>query len=858
MLQFFSNDRKQKPSKSSRRPLQIQSLEDRKLLAANIAGATWRDTGEYLLGSVAVTTILFESVGNQQTQNWTTEEIDQTIDKVVAGVTWWSDLLDSLNTVHELEFVFDHTFAETPFETIHEPIDLPSHSTSGGGQQGHELYLGDFLTAQNISNALSLEDAMWEFNHSQREKLGTDWSFTILIADASDDPDGLFADTPGGFPAAFALPGGLYMVVPSGRSASTIAHELGHIFWAFDEYTGGESYYARRGYYDTQNTNATDDNPDRSQQQDSIMRGGVPLNNAFHQLTSAPSSLALVGWQDSDNDGIFDVLDVPLDLTGIGHYDGVTGQYRFQGSAQAVPLFNTNSYGESPSVEGTNSDITLNKVDAIEYRIDQGAWQTALTPNQQFVDFDISIPINGSFTSIEWRAIDQTVGVTSAVVDGSMTEPAISDASFSGYAYLDANGNGSQDENEMGLAGTTVEIRDAIGNELFGGEVRAEDFQGTLPDFDGVTLTVEAPVTEFGPFLREDLKSLNSVGAGNRHVFHAQEFTPDGTQGIDGRTRDRWEKRQFVATFDQTVGEVSLDVIGLNSASYGRIEAYDESGNLVARVTCELAQGEVETMTIQDPAGSIKTIKAFGLKHSRTGIAISRIQYGFTSTTVTDESGAWRLPNLPDGNYVVELTTDRVIHQFDAATFSITVNGSATSSLGAKRVDSPRYNSAIPHDANQDGNVTSLDALVIINDIARNTIRFLTHDETEGFDVDVNNDGFVSALDALLVINQLGRSSAIEGESIQADQASQTDAVFSELGNEDPSPSDSQVIKSSQMVFSGPVHDLFGVFGSEDPNAKPTVIDLSNEGIDRQLGGEQDVSSAFEAELSEPLAQSEI
>ena len=42
-----------------------------------------------------------------QTQDWTSEEIDAVLAKVTEGVGWWSDLLDTLDTVHELDFVID-------------------------------------------------------------------------------------------------------------------------------------------------------------------------------------------------------------------------------------------------------------------------------------------------------------------------------------------------------------------------------------------------------------------------------------------------------------------------------------------------------------------------------------------------------------------------------------------------------------------------------------------------------------------------------------------------------------------------------------------------------------------------------
>ena len=98
---------------------------------------------------------------------------------------WWSDLLDTLDTVHELDFVIDDTSARNPYSTPYEPIDRPSTDLT--------LYAAGFLLEQGQGNATSLEEAVYGFNHLQREKLDTDWSFTIFVVDSSDDPDGLFA-----------------------------------------------------------------------------------------------------------------------------------------------------------------------------------------------------------------------------------------------------------------------------------------------------------------------------------------------------------------------------------------------------------------------------------------------------------------------------------------------------------------------------------------------------------------------------------------------------------------------------------------------------------------------------------------
>lgn len=823
--------RRKAPAATARRA-GLQTLESRRLLAATPLGATWKDTGEYLLGTVAVTTVLLESNGavDPESQNWDTAEIQPMIDEVVEGVTWWSDLLAKQNSRHTLDFVFDHSFAEQPFETSYEPIDRPS-----GDQQ---KYVGEFLAAQGFAGESSIENAMWRFNHAQRERLGANWSFTIFVVDASDDPDGQFPA--GGFPAAFALPGGLHMVVPSERQASTVAHELGHIFWAFDEYSGGASYDANRGYYDSQNLNAWegrgDVNPPPPLQQDSIMRGGIPLKNAYDDVTSAAATLELVGWRDSDGDGVFDVLDVPLDLDAVGYFDAATSEYHLVGTAAAVALHNRNSYGEHPSVIGSNADITLNRISEIQYRLDNGPWQTALTPDQQRVDFEITVSIEQSFTDIQWRAIDAKTQITSANLEGSSTVPAVPESSHRGFAFIDSDGDGDRDLGEVPLSNTTITIEHADGSPLLRGSVDAADFDGALPELDGVTLTVEAPASVIGPLLDSRLRSLVSQAAGGQRVFHAQELENGGA--TLGATRDRWAKREFVAEFDSPVGEVRLDVIGLDEMTYGRLEAYDSSGRLLSRTTELIAQGQLVSLVVTDATASIASVRAFGIVHSDTGIAISRLEYGFTDTATTDHTGAWQVPNLPDGDYIARITPARVIHAFDQPSLDLQIRQGTSSivAAAATRVDSPRHNSALPHDANQDGNVTAADALVIINDLARHSARILAADETSGFDVDVNNDGAATALDALLVINHLGRvSPPVEAESPALSPAVALDSALSDRAL--PADNVDSAIVSVDSTFEMAGED--GKIGSLERTTPTTgqLIDLSRWGVSAGRGG---------------------
>lgn len=760
MLRRIRSARRRRRETRSRK-VQLQKLEPRNLLAANL-GVTPFDTGEFMLGTVAVTPVLFESNGaiDPQTQNWTPEEIDEVLAKVDEGVHWWSDTLDTLDTVHTLDFVIDDTYAVDPVETAYEPIDRASSEFN--------RYVGDWVTSLGYGDSNSIEEAVQRFNHAQRERLQTDWAFTIFVVDSSDDPDGLFAS--GGFAAAFAFAGGLFIVTPSTRPASTIAHEMGHIFWARDEYSGGGSWTDTRGYYNAQNLNAFDNPTPGFDQQISIMRGGVPLNAAYEAHVSPESTFAMVGWRDSDGDGVFDLADVPLEMDAIGYFDPESSLYHFAGTASAVPMINQNS-------AGMQSDITFNRVSELQYRLDDGPWIVAARPDQQQAEFDLVLSLDQAFSTIQWRARDASTGVTSEIIDGTTTLPALTSAGVRGIAFLDENSDGLPNASEQALSGVEVVLRNTDRSELFGGEVDAANFpDGALPEsLTGVSVAAEG--FEIDP----SVGSFESADAGDERVFHAFEKQRN-------RWIDRWsEKAAFEASFDQAVGEVRLDAIGLGDLSYARLEAFDEAGNMLARATSEqLGNGQSVTLTVSDPEGRIRSIRAMG--HADTAVALRHLRFGFQTTLTTSATGTLQLPNLPDGEYVVDLVPERLIHQFNESSVNVVVNAGTSEFViaPAQRVNSPRFNELLAEDANRNGSVTSADALVIINDLDRNQPRVLQAWETDGFSIDVNNDGAVSAIDALLVINAISRAESENGGSGEAESAFSAGPSSTDAGPDQP------------------------------------------------------------------------
>lgn len=733
-------------------------------MAAAPLGALPYDTGEFLLGRVAVTPVLLESNGqiDPSTEDWTTAEINQVLDNVRTGMQWWVDTLEGVSAVHSLEFIIDDSFATTPLETPYEPITRQSNA--------YPQYVGQFLIDQGYDGlSLTLDDAIREFNNSQREKLDTDWAFTIFVVDSSADADGMF-DPTGDFRQAFAFAGGLFFITPSTRPASTYTHETGHMFWARDEYPNSGSYYDQRGYYNTQNTNAIDDAPAGFQQQTSIMSSGLVLQQAYNENISAPSTLAQVGWQDSDGDGIFDVLDVPLELNLATAYDAERQLLQLRGSATAVPLANRNS-------SGLQNDITLNEVSRIEYRINGGAWVTALSPRSQSVDIsfelDLSSQLGGAtVNSIDLRAIDAELGITSNIVQVVPNRPSSGAANgLDGFAFVDDNQDSLWNGGEALLPGVSLSLVNAEG--LYQGRVEPDE---------------TADLVYLNPFQGLQIRAVGNQVDGRVGSFSGTPSTGDYNfhyASLFGSWGDSWSriKQELSIQLEESTSHVSIVAIGKDVDSVARLEGYDADGVLVTRTTSDpLAIGESVTLQLFDPESRIRSIRAFGT--AGTSVSLDDFRYGPQISATSSILGSFGITGLPDGTYTFEVQSPS--SQYVVAEEEITVQVvdgiSAPVTVVTTRSTSPWTNPNNPLDVNNRDGVQPLDALIIINELNRSSPRPLTDEDSTPPYLDVNGDRSVTPIDALRIINYLNRGGTGEGEQ-QGGQSGRLADFFSG-GNE--------------------------------------------------------------------------
>ncbi len=750
----MSGNKKQKKF----RKLAVESLESRRVMATLPYGAEGDDTGEFMLGRIAVTPVFLESDGtiDANTENWTPGHINQVLNNIQTGLNWWTQLLATKSSVHTLDWVIDTTYTTKLTPTPYEPISRTSNSYS--------LWVSKFLSDVGFAGSSILEDNIRAFNNSQREKLDTDWSFTIFVVNSQSDGDGSFA--PGGsFSRAFAFAGGLFEVVPSTRPASTYAHETGHMFWARDEYTGGGNYYQKRGYYNAQNTNAFDLNPAPNFQQElSIMSAGSTLQTSFDTLVTADATLAQLGWKDSDRDGIFDVLDVPLLLEGTGRLNAATNTYRFVGRSSVQTLPNRNS-------SGAQHDITLNKIGRIEYRINNGAWTTFSLPNQYTVNLDLNIPLGNSTTGhIEIRAIDPRIGITSNIFSGELgaAPDTTTKQGIQGFVWNDANRNNTWEADETGLAGMSVTIVNGSNQPVvFQTIVEPDNFQTGI--YNNTVLGVRLDT------IGEDTTGSVGVFEDPNASTGVKIFKPYSLAAGNYVDAFRGNSQQLRARFDNPTSYVSIDAIAIADGTNIRLDAFAADGTLIKRFEQKgLINGQKITMQIGTDTAQIASVIARGFNNSY--LKLDNLRFGPKNTSKTASDGSYSLPYLPAGPYNLLVQPSDLGYSFTSPSTGLQSVVLASSGVlshidfGLKREASPWQNQLLNEDVDNLGSVNPLDVLLLINEINRNGSRALDGSGTTSPPYfDVNGDRSVGPLDVLQVINYINRMSSVgggEGEAI--------------------------------------------------------------------------------------------
>lgn len=495
-------------------------------------------------------------------------------------------------------------------------------------------------------------------------------------------------------------------------------------------------------------------------------------------------TMAMIGWQDTDLDGIMDVLDVPFTLTGTGSYDAVGGVYSFHGATHVNTLPNQNP-------AGTQDDVTINQIGEVQYQVNNGPWIQAVPPYplrtySASVDFDVKIPAG---STIRVRSISNQNGLTSNVFTGSTDTPTNDIlAGLEGAIYLDQNGNARWDSGEPLKAGVGLTLTDQNNQPLaISHAIEPDDYAA-----DWVLNSVDSTATLSAVGLNKgtgDVAARTYFGVPSAgKVFTATDYPNDSLPTWD-------DQRQMRVDFSSPVSAVRIRAYGDSTTpSYARLDAYNSSGQVIARYTSgQVTNSTFETMVVSRAAGDIKYVIAYGWTH--TEVVLDSLSWGPPISITSDSQGAFSLSYLPDGTYNVHVTAGTGYHATNpsSGTATIVVSGGITSSnmnFGVTSDVTPtykfhNYDSRYNVNPKDDNQITALDALLIINFINAHpgtdgTIPLSLDPNTIGY-IDVVADGICAANDALAIINYINAHPEREAEAEQPAAATISSADLAQL-----------------------------------------------------------------------------
>lgn len=350
-------------------------------------GAGFYDTSEYLMGKVAVAIVFPQSNGSLQAKteinNWTEAKKAAVVGGVQEAMGWWAER----NSAANLSFVY----VTTTVPTGYEPINCNAMGTSSPAtppcNNGEEDWIKDVMGRMGYSEN-DYGARVYHYNNDVRAANHTDWAFTIFVVDSDKDLDGEFPDNY----FAYAYLGGPFAVTTYdndsygiGYYAPVIAHEMGHIFYAQDEYAAsGCTPASYTGYLNIANSNCENGG---SSNAGCIMRGDI---GPYYTPAVCDYTRNMLGWRDGNSNGVPDIADLPptTALSPFAPDPTTNATPAYYGMAHSTSAYaNDNPYTDDTShyyYTSARNNISVNRIASVEYKVDGGAWLAAAARDGAF------------------------------------------------------------------------------------------------------------------------------------------------------------------------------------------------------------------------------------------------------------------------------------------------------------------------------------------------------------------------------------------------------------------------------------------------------------------------------------------
>lgn len=278
-----------------------------------------QQTSVFMVGSVSVDVVFVESVGDAQ--NWTAAEISKVKAEVVSAFDWWTvaataPLPSGGDQNPQAQLTWNVNY-HSPLEgTTAEraKVKIPQEPIQGSIQSAYQGWIPNL--AATFTGMPASDAAVRAWAHNTRTDGETDWGFVLFVVDSSDDADHRFDGDGKVAGAALAGPWAVVTYDAGDLGVSSleviIAKMTGHVFGAGDEtYTpemepGGCRNDERYGYFRIAHDNCEYDNPFSDT---SLMRSGTEMVGAYREHMLSESARQQVGWLNSDDDDLYDVMD---------------------------------------------------------------------------------------------------------------------------------------------------------------------------------------------------------------------------------------------------------------------------------------------------------------------------------------------------------------------------------------------------------------------------------------------------------------------------------------------------------------------------------------------------------------------
>jgi hypothetical protein len=318
--------------------------------------------------------------------------------ELIRALHWWN-----LKTGGSASFVLVN---RGPAGTSYEPgtLTIPDE----------ELYLSESMTSLGYPGTCAYAQ-IDQMNEEARAIHQAHWAFTQVVIHADSFPaSNALAYAYLGGPLTVALSGNGYL--GTGRLDRVIAHEIGHIFQALDEYVGGCSGCTQRsGYLDASNRNCMDC-PYRVGK--CVMRGGseydtIEMDNLETKVLPCEYTLGMVGIKDANQNGIIDVRETyPETELSTAVPDTLYGSrnYAVRGRAWDLPYANAPARYSPP--------VTLNSISGVEFSVDGRNWTGSLPVDGAWdskdEEFELRLPETGGGIHRLWVRGVNSVGARDA------------------------------------------------------------------------------------------------------------------------------------------------------------------------------------------------------------------------------------------------------------------------------------------------------------------------------------------------------------------------------------------------------------------------------------------------------------